>query len=83
MSTSGTVTINNHANASIRSGAGHDVYGQGIIVDAGAVTINNDGLVDGHIGGIVNKSADAMHVVNSSTGTIQCYRTGRPDATGQ
>jgi len=66
-----TVTINNHANAAIRSGTGDPVYGQAIVVDAGAVTVNNDGLIDGYHGGIAATSPDAIHIVNSSTGTIR------------
>ena len=70
VSTTGAVTINNHVNATIRSGTGSSQYGQGIIIEAGVVTISNDGLIDGNSGGIVSTSADAVHIVNSNTGSI-------------
>lgn len=70
--TSGTVTINNHAGASIRSGPGPSPTA--ITVLSGNHFITNDGLIDAHRLGIQVTGQGSAQIINrgtitSSTGT--------------
>lgn len=66
----GTVAINNHAGASIRSGVGNRDYAYGIIVELGTVDIRNDGTIEGYIGGIRSTTPNVVRIVNDVGGTI-------------
>ncbi|HEY5711418.1 MAG TPA: autotransporter-associated beta strand repeat-containing protein [Allosphingosinicella sp.] len=70
--TSGTVTLNNHAGASIRSGPGPAPTA--ITIQSGDHFINNDGLIEAHRLGIQVTGGSAQIVnrgtINSSTGTV-------------
>ncbi|AZG15913.1 autotransporter outer membrane beta-barrel domain-containing protein [Cupriavidus pauculus] len=66
----GTVAINNHAGASIRSGVGNRDYAYGIIVERGTVDIRNEGSIEGYIGGIRSTTPNAVRIVNTAGGSI-------------
>lgn len=69
--TSGHVVVNNHAGGVIKSGTSDGTYGSGVLADAGSITVNNDGLIDGYHEGVGVKGASSASVTNSTTGTIR------------
>lgn len=71
LDSTGTVTVNNHVGASIRSGVNGSSYGVGIAVVSGSVTINNDGTINSYHEGVVATTTTAVNVTNSSTGVIR------------
>ena len=71
MNSTGTLLLNNHAGALIRSGTGDATYGFAVWIAAGTATINNDGALNGYHEGIRVTSAGTVSVTNSNTGTIQ------------
>ncbi|SAL01313.1 outer membrane autotransporter [Caballeronia calidae] len=71
IATTGSVVVNNHVGAVIKSGVGDATFGTGIQVDAGTATIHNDGLIDGYHVGIAGAATQPMTIVNGATGVIK------------
>jgi autotransporter family porin len=69
--TTGHVTVNNHANASISSGVGDQSFGSGIVVEEGTATVNNDGTITGYHEGIRGEGTTEVSVINNATGIIR------------
>ncbi|MDM0116921.1 autotransporter outer membrane beta-barrel domain-containing protein [Variovorax sp. J22R133] len=71
LDTTGTVTINNHAGATIVSGTGHHDFGVGVYNLRAATTINNEGTILGSAtaaptAGILFDSSASSSVINNS-----------------
>lgn len=71
MQSTGNLTINNHAGASIVSGIGDPSFGSGVVIEQGTVTLNNDGAISGFHHGVQNTTGLTLNVTNSAGGSIQ------------